>query len=104
LNITSSAACFAGATTFIRWHPGPGCPLETIFTVRHAIEWLFSICALTASRLKLAPFGIGGNSIAVWASFPTFLMHDSSQNLYGIVGAEPGRLQKCRQVRHRQIG
>ncbi len=31
----------------------------------------FSICSLTASRLKLAPFCIGGNSIAVWASFPT---------------------------------
>jgi hypothetical protein len=31
----------------------------------------FSICAFTASRLKLAPFCIGGNSIAVWASFPT---------------------------------
>src|SRR6185312_17402655 len=31
----------------------------------------FSICSLTASRLKLAPFCIGGNSIAVWASFAT---------------------------------
>jgi len=28
----------------------------------------FSICALTASRLKLAPFCIGGYSIAVWAT------------------------------------
>src|SRR5205823_2541536 len=31
----------------------------------------FSICALTASRLKLAPFCIGGYSIAVWATLPT---------------------------------
>ncbi len=31
----------------------------------------FSICALTASRLKLAPGCIGGNSIAVCATFPT---------------------------------
>jgi len=31
----------------------------------------FSICSLTVSRLKLAPFCIGGKSIAVWASFPT---------------------------------
>ena len=30
-----------------------------------------SICALTASRLKLAPFCIGGKSIAVWASCAT---------------------------------
>src|SRR5690242_17593254 len=30
-----------------------------------------SICALTASRLKLAPFCIGGNSTAVMASFST---------------------------------
>jgi len=28
----------------------------------------FSSCALTASRLKLAPGCIGGNSIAVWAT------------------------------------
>jgi len=31
----------------------------------------FSICSLTASRLKLAPFCMGGNSIAVWPSFAT---------------------------------
>src|SRR6185312_7172385 len=31
----------------------------------------FSICAFTASKLKLAPFCMGGNSIAVWASFAT---------------------------------
>src|SRR5215831_4661226 len=31
----------------------------------------FSICSLTASRLKLAPFCIGGKSIAVWASLAT---------------------------------
>jgi hypothetical protein len=31
----------------------------------------FSICAFTASRLKLAPFCIGGNSNAVWASVAT---------------------------------
>ena len=31
----------------------------------------FSICALTASRLKLAPFCIGGYSIAVWATLAT---------------------------------
>jgi hypothetical protein len=30
-----------------------------------------NILALTASRLKLAPFCIGGNSIAVMASFST---------------------------------
>ena len=35
-----------------------------------------SICALTASRLKLAPFCIGGNSIAVWASFADLLLHE----------------------------
>lgn len=31
----------------------------------------FWICSLTVSKLKLAPFCIGGNSIAVCASFPT---------------------------------
>lgn len=31
----------------------------------------FSIWSFTASRLKLAPFCIGGNSIAVWASLAT---------------------------------
>src|SRR5262245_20310717 len=30
-----------------------------------------SICSFTASRLKLAPFCIGGKSIAVCASLPT---------------------------------
>src|SRR3954454_16649430 len=33
--------------------------------------WAAAIFALTASRLKLAPFCIGGNSIAVIASFST---------------------------------
>jgi transposase InsO family protein len=31
----------------------------------------FAICALTASRLKLAPGCIGGNSIALFAASPT---------------------------------
>src|ERR1700731_2002922 len=34
--------------------------------------WAAAIFAFTASRLKLAPFSIGGNSIAVIASFSTF--------------------------------
>src|SRR4051812_24883845 len=33
--------------------------------------WAAAIFAFTASRLKLAPFCIGGNSIAVLASFST---------------------------------
>src|SRR5205807_8900233 len=33
--------------------------------------WAAAIFAFTASRLKLAPFCIGGNSIAVIASFST---------------------------------
>src|SRR5207247_955698 len=33
--------------------------------------WAAAIFAFTASRLKLAPFCIGGNSMAVWASFAT---------------------------------
>src|SRR6185436_502700 len=33
--------------------------------------WAAAILAFTASRLKLAPFCIGGNSIAVMASFST---------------------------------
>src|ERR1700730_118063 len=33
--------------------------------------WASAIFAFTASRLKLAPFCIGGNSIAVMASFST---------------------------------
>ena len=41
---------------------GPTCPLPSVAA---------SICAFTASRLKLAPFCIGGNSIAVIASFST---------------------------------
>ena len=37
-----------------------------------ACTWAaFWICSFTASRLKLAPFCIGGNSMAVWASFAT---------------------------------
>ena len=35
-----------------------------------------SIFAFTASRLKLAPFCIGGNSIAVMASFSTCLLDE----------------------------
>ena len=34
----------------------------------------FWICSFTASRLKLAPFCIGGNSMAVWASFADLLL------------------------------
>src|SRR3954465_2720601 len=34
-------------------------------------DWAAAILAFTASRLKLAPFCIGGNSTAVMASFST---------------------------------
>ena len=43
----------------------------------------FSICALTASRLKLAPGCMGGNSIAVCATFATsFCTNWKRQNSY----------------------
>src|SRR5215510_2132409 len=42
-----------------------------------------SIFAFTASRLKLAPFCIGGNSMAVMASFTTSCWtHTNRQNSY----------------------
>ena len=56
--------------------PSPGAPVMKInqspwpaYLACAAIA--FSICALTASRLKLAPFCIGGYSIAVWATLAT---------------------------------
>src|SRR5467141_1322807 len=45
--------------------------------------WADAIFAFTASRLKLAPFCIGGNSIAVIASFSTsFWTNTKRQNSY----------------------
>src|SRR5262249_9236474 len=42
-----------------------------------------SIFSFTASRLKLAPFCIGGNSIAVWANFSTWSWTNTKrQNSY----------------------
>src|SRR6516165_130272 len=51
--------------------PGLGAPARHVFYLPACDCMAFSICSLTASRLKLAPFCIGGNSIAVWASLPT---------------------------------
>src|ERR1700730_3271959 len=45
--------------------------------------WAAAIFAFTASRLKLAPFCIGGNSIAVMASFSTVCWTNTKrQNSY----------------------
>src|SRR5205085_10980396 len=45
--------------------------------------WAAAIFAFTASRLKLAPFCIGGNSIAVIASFSTCCWRNTKrQNSY----------------------
>src|ERR1700688_86031 len=45
--------------------------------------WAAAIFTFTASRLKLAPFCIGGNSIAVMASFSTCCWTNTKrQNLY----------------------
>ena len=51
--------------------PGLGALIHRAFYLPVCDCMAFSICSLTASRLKLAPFCIGGNSIAVWASLPT---------------------------------
>src|SRR5262245_2580002 len=50
----------------------PGGAQLVIYLYFPACDWMaFSICSLTASRLKLAPFCMGGNSIAVWATLAT---------------------------------
>ena len=49
----------------LRGRASPSC---SYFPVAARAAWIF---AFTASRLKLAPFCIGGNSIAVMASFST---------------------------------
>src|SRR4051794_32730792 len=58
-------------------------PRHPIHAYLAIAAWAAAIFAFTASRLKLAPFCIGGNSIAVMASFSTFCWTNTNrQNSY----------------------
>ena len=64
-----STLCMAGAPISRRpRHKDQSKPWRAYLAIE---AWAAAIFALTASRLKLAPFCIGGNSIAVMASFST---------------------------------